>query len=100
MAYSEQFRAEALALLKANVGNLRPPLEIEQLMLNCIDTAGAALLDAKISLDENCPNDLHLLVMYAAWLYRNRRSGAGKPEMLRSAMRNRQVTEATGEASV
>ena len=98
--YSETFRSEALALLKANVGNLRPPLEIEQLMLNCIDTAGAALLDAKISLDENCPDDLHLLAMYAAWLYRNRSSGAGKPEMLRSTMRNRQVSEATGEADI
>lgn len=100
MAYSETFRGEAFALLKANVGNLHPPLEIEQLMLNCIDTASAALLDAKISLDENCPDDLHLLAMYAAWLYRNRSSGAGKPEMLRSAMRNRQVSEATGEADV
>ena len=92
MAYSEQFRAEALALLKANVGNLRPPLEIEQLMLNCIDTAAAALLDAKISLDENCPNDLHLLVMYAAWLYRKRAGSDPMPPMLRQAINDHKVT--------
>lgn len=97
MANNEDLRAAALALLKTNVGNLRPPKEIEELMLNDVDTACAALSDAKISLDASRPDDLNLLAMYATWLYNNRISGAGKPEMLRSTMRNRQVNKAVSE---
>ena len=48
-------------------------------------------------LDVENIDDLYLLAMYAAWLYRNRVTGAAKSEMLRGAMRNRQVNGA-GEA--
>lgn len=89
--------AAALGMLKANVGLLRPPAEIEDFMISCIKTAAADLERASIVLDSENTDDLHLLSMYAAWLYRNRVAGAAKPEMLRGAMRNRQVS-ATSEA--
>lgn len=97
MAISQRMQAAALTLLKANVGNLRPPKEIEEYMISCVLTAAENLADAKIALSDEVPDDTHLLAMYAAWLYRNRDAGTAKPEMLRSSMRNRQVTDATAE---
>lgn len=95
MINSDNLTAAALGMLKANVGLLRPPAEIEDFMISCLKTAAADLARAKISLDAESTDDLHLLAMYAAWLYRNRVTGAAKPEMLRGAMRNRQVGGAT-----
>lgn len=86
----------ALGILKANVGLLNPPREIEDFMLSCLKTAFADLARARIALSADESDDIHLLAMYGAWLYRNRVTGAAKPEMLRSAMRDRQVSAATG----
>lgn len=97
MADVNSLTAAALGMLEANVGLLRPPAEIEDFMVSCLRTAIADLERAKIVLDVENIDDLHLLAMYAAWLYRNRVTGAAKPEMLRGAMRNRQVSGA-GEA--
>ena len=98
MSISQTLQDAAITLVKVNVGNLKPPAEVEQFMKSCVLTAAADLEADKITLDADKPDDIHLLAMYAAWLYRNRSSGAGKPEMLRSAMRNRQVGNVTREA--
>ena len=99
MAISQRLENAALNLLKANVGNLKPSKEIEEYMTSCVLTAAANLADAKIALSDELPDDAHLHSMYAAWLYRNRAAGTAKPEMLRSSMRNRQVTDATTEGA-
>lgn len=38
-------------------------------------------------------DDDHLVVMYAAWLWRRRDSGAGMPRMIRRALNNRVFQE-------
>lgn len=95
MTVNDNAVAMAFGILKANVGLLNPPREVEDFMINCLHAADAELRRANVRINAENADDLHLLAMYAAWLYRNRVTGAAKPEMLRSAMRNRQVGSAT-----
>lgn len=49
---------------------------------------GATNLDLK-----DCLEDMQLVVMYAAWLWRRRDSMEGMPRMLRYALNNRILSE-------
>ncbi len=69
------------------------PAAVQQLMEAQLDAAERELRAANIQIDEGDPKDLLLLEMYAAWLYRHRVAGDGKPEMLQRALRNRQVRQ-------
>lgn len=75
------------------------PADVEALLDNMLSAARSELSDAGISVDETVPQDLQLLVMYAAWLYRGRIQQTAKPLMLQRLLRNRQAalnTEAAG----
>ena len=87
----------ALTLLKSSLGyfdsNLEPAVESYLQDL---------LVYARKALQEECkimliPGDLYddqLLAMYADYLYRKRATGVPKPDMLKDAIRNRQVRNA------
>lgn len=45
------------------------------------------------SLDNTDLDDCQLIVMYAAWIWRNRDTGAGMPRMLRWSLNNRIFAE-------
>lgn len=94
MCSGDAIKIAALGVMEADVGLLNPTVAVEDYMLGCLAMAERALDKAGITLDAECPADIQLLAMYAAWLYRNRVKGDAKPEMLRSEMRNRQISGA------
>ena len=69
------------------------PEPVRRLMETQLDAAERELRAANIQIDVGDPKDLLLVEMYAAWLYRHRVAGDGKPEMLQRALRNRQVRQ-------
>ena len=84
----------AFSLLKGNLGFFGSPLdtEVEEYLTQLLEGAETELTSiCGLSLDVNDIWDADLVAMYAAWLYRKRDSGEGKPPMLLSAIRNRQV---------
>lgn len=90
--------AAAMALLKADLGRTGAiPDDVVMLMEQKLDAATPALLERGIAIDESNPLDMDLLVMYAAWLYRKRDTGAELPMMIRQAINNAQVSRATKE---
>lgn len=90
--------AAAMALLKADLGRTGTiPDDVVMLMEQKLDAAIPALLERGIAIDESKPLDMDLLVMYAAWLYRKRDTGAELPMMIRQAINNAQVSRATKE---
>lgn len=48
------------------------------------------------TLDNTDLDDCQLIVMYAAWIWRNRDTGAGMPRMLRWSLNNRIFAEKAG----
>ena len=84
----------ALAMLKVDLGFLNPAVEVLDYLQYLLDAASKALAKKGVVLDSSDPEDLHLHVMYAAWLYRKRATGAAMPDMLRYALRNAQVHKA------
>ena len=48
------------------------------------------------TLDTSDPNDMQLIVLYAAWLWRRRDDMQGMPRMLRWALNNRIFAEKAG----
>lgn len=89
--------AASLAMLKADLGYTGAvPEEVSKLMEMHLDAAMGELSKAGIAIDEARPEDLCLLVMYAAWRYRRRSSGDGMPPMVRQAMNDWKVAAATG----
>lgn len=87
----------ALSFLKADLGFYSSALQpdMESYLQGLLFTAREDLARAGIKLMAGKADDDQLQSMYAAWLYRNRINGQGKPEMLTSAIRNRQVHSAT-----
>jgi len=49
-----------------------------------------------VFLDETAPEDMQIIVMYAAWLWRRRDAGEGMPRMIRWALNNRVFGEKMG----
>lgn len=93
----------ALGLLKASLGYFDSALEpsMEKYLAQLIETAERRLAgECKILVTAGDIEDEQLLSMYADWLYSKRKTGAGKPEMLRDAIRNRQTRNALNEAAV
>lgn len=93
----------AEALLRANLGffssSIHPDLEAH--LLSLLDKAFADFGEMDIHLQPGILSDDFDQATYAAWMYRNGPTGAGKTEMLKSIIRNRQVNQALkdGEAS-
>lgn len=88
----------ALALLKANLGYTAgtTPAEVTLLLENDLAAARQDLQRIGIGIDDTDAADLNLLVMYAAWLYRKRVTGEGRPPMLQIIINDRKVAKATG----
>lgn len=87
----------AVALLKADLGffgsNL--PDDLDRYLLRLLEKAFADFQDImNIHLQPGTLADDFDQSTYAAWLYRNRATGADKTTMLRSIVRNRQVGQA------
>ena len=88
----------AFVLLCADIG-LAPssvPEATRKLMDADLAAARQRLVIAGILVDDGDLDDLQLLVMYAAWLYRGRVNGQPMPQMLLQAIRDRQTADGTG----
>lgn len=84
-------------MLKADLGFYGdPPATVAAYMQQLIGAAKLALARSGVTLDETDTADEELVAMYAAWLYRKRDAGGGKPRMLREALNDRKVHEAVG----
>ena len=90
---------QLLSMLKANLGYFDSaiPGSLATYLAQLIAKAEADLLEDGIVIDESSVDDGSLVVMYPAWLYRKAASGEGKPPMLQTAIRNRQVALAMAE---
>ena len=86
----------ALALLKANLGFFSSsiPADLETYLRSVLEKAFADFALMKISLQPGTLSDDFDQATYAAWLYRNGSKGAGKTEVLKCIIRNRQVNQA------
>lgn len=83
-----------MALLKTDLGFTGPlPYEMEAFLQQKIEAARSKIAKHGIALDERDNDDLDLLVMYAAWLYRKRAGSDPMPPMLRLAINDHKVTQ-------
>lgn len=81
-----------MALLKADLDLLSVPKEREAYLTQQIEAAKSMIQREGITLTDT-PEDIQLVVMYAAWLYRKRNTGEGMPRMIRYALNNRVISQ-------
>lgn len=94
---STHYSDTAVALLKADLGffGCDIPADLETYLLSLLEKSFADFRDImEIHLKPGTLSDDFDQSTYAAWLYRNRATGEDKTKMLRSIVRNRQVTQA------
>ena len=94
MADACKFCSPDLSLLKASLGyfDSELPPALEKYLNDLLNYADKRLWEeCGIELIPGDIADDQLKAMYADWIYRNRATGAGKTEMLKDAIRNRQV---------
>lgn len=86
----------ALAMLKANLGyyDSSIPLELEKALQHKLIFSRQQLLEHGITIDDSSINDCFLLAMYAEWVHRKGPEGAGKSEMLKFVIQQRQLSQA------
>lgn len=87
----------AMALLKADLGffGSELPVDLESYLRNLLEKAFSDFRDImEIYLQPGNLSDDFDQSTYAAWLYRNRATGNDKTVMLKSIVRNRQVSQA------
>ena len=87
----------AVALLKANIGffDSEIPAALDEYLRSLLEKAYSDFTEnAEINLKPGKLSDDFDQATYAAYLYRNGSTGAGKTEMLKSIIRNRQVNQA------
>ena len=96
MSDTQKYSASAVALLKADLGyyDSKIPAPVETDLTDLLEVAYRRLERAGIQLNVGDLNDDQLQAMYAAWLYRKRRDGSGKPLMLKQEIMDRQVDDA------
>ena len=85
------------ALLKANLGfyDSALPEGLDAELNSLIATAEERLQGVcGIRLDPNSQSDAQLISSFAAWLYRSKVTGAGKPQALKDDIKDRQVHQA------
>ncbi len=95
---ADNAQSAAFALLCADIG-LAPssvPPATQDLMNADLAAARRRLGIAGIFVNDDDLDDLQMLTMYAAWLYRGRVSGQPMPQMLLLAIRDRQTAGGTG----
>lgn len=87
----------AMALLKADLGFFGSalPADLESYLRTLLEKAFSDFRDImEIHLQPGALSDDFDQSTYAAWLYRNRATGNDKTVMLKSIVRNRQVSQA------
>ena len=81
----------ALALLKADLGFYTVSGPVSDLLESKLKAAEKAIAKMGITIDMEDGDDLNLLVMHAAWLYRKRAGRDPMPPMLRQAINDHKV---------
>lgn len=91
---------ELRTLLKLDLQLTTPPgSNLDTYLSHLIRVAREAIREEGITTNISEYKDCHLIVMYAAYLYRKRAAGdSGMPRMLRYALNNRLFAEKMGEA--
>lgn len=99
MADTTKFSQTAMTLLRANLGFFGTdiPSELEDSLTSLLEYAFDEFARMGIQLVPGTLRDDMDQMIHAAWMYRNGVTGAGKTEMLRSIIRNRQVHQAITE---
>ena len=91
-----KFSPAAMSLIRSNLGHFDSdiPLELESYLEALLNYAHDDFAKMGIQLTVgNLKDDMDQMV-YAAWMYRSGVDGSGKTEMLKSIIRNRQVSGA------
>jgi hypothetical protein len=88
--------ATILTMLKVDLG-IRNTTAYDARLMQYISTAKQAITREGATL-QPVAEDMQLIVMYAAWLWRRRDSGEGMPRMLRYSLNNRIFSEKMGDA--
>ena len=99
MAETKNYSEAALALLKANLGyyGTEIPTDLRTYLTQLLEYAYHDFARMGISLNPGTLTDDMDQVTHAAWMYRKGVNGEGKTEMLKSIIRNRQVSKAISE---
>lgn len=84
-----------LQMLKLDIGMVTAAYD--QRLLAIIRAAIAAIQTEGITLDPEREDDMQLVIMYSAWLWRRRDSMDGMPRMLRWALNNRLFSQKASE---
>lgn len=84
-------------LLRGNLGYFDAQLTpaMDAYLDKLIVKAHRDLARLRIPIDGTDVDDASLSAMYAAWLYRKRETGEGKPRMLKEEIHDRQVDRVT-----
>ena len=92
-------RETVLTLLCTDLGFRKDtmPKEVETLVSHTLDAAAARLEKAGIVDPAATADGVDLWVMFAAYLYRHRKSSIPMPPSLRHALNDAKVSAATGE---
>lgn len=87
--------ADLLRLLAAELDMHSLPDKRQEQLQSYLDVAAGRISKKGITLDPENPDDAHLLVEYAAWLFRRRRQEASKmmPDYLRLDINDRLIHE-------
>ena len=81
-----------LAMLKIDLGIASNGYDTR--LTQILETSEKAIIaEGASTLDKTKLEDAQLIVMYAAWMWRNRDTGVGMPRMLRWALNNRILGE-------
>lgn len=102
MAEAEiKYSPAAATLLRANLGyfDSHIPPELEIYLYQLLEYAYDDFAEKNIFLKIGVLKDDMDQMILAAWMYRNGVTGAGKHEMLKSIIRNRQVNNALKEGA-
>lgn len=84
-----------LQMLKLDIGMVTTAYDVR--LSAIIDAAIAAIQTEGITLDSERADDMQLVVMYSAWLWRRRDSMDAMPRMLRWALNNRLFSQKASE---
>ena len=81
---------DLVAMLKYDLQN--PPGALDGYLALLVESAKEQISDTGITLTGSY-EDMHLVIMYASWLYRKRNSSGPMPDMLRYALHSRLIKE-------
>lgn len=95
---TDEFKAQALALMKTRLNRLEGDTSLDQYFEMRINATVEALERTGIHLQDT-PNDLMLVVDTAVWEYQNRDKPGGMPDWLRLRRRERWISQERGEGS-